>query len=147
MAKQFTPKPVKQSVISASALSMVYQPDLIEDSRIENYSRKEFLSDLINECEKDIRLCLGLLFSFYFQSIKSMSFLLFEGNGAHVVQLDFTEARLSLKVDPSGQTLKDFISINNQVLDRFTREQQNKLGVHVCPGGDFDSCVSFKKFF
>ncbi|CAF2617864.1 unnamed protein product [Rotaria sp. Silwood2] len=63
--------------------------------------------------------------------------------GAHVVQLDFTEARLSLKVDPSGRLLKDFIAINNRVLERFNVNEQKKIGVHVCPGGDLDCCHSF----
>ncbi len=62
--------------------------------------------------------------------------------GAHVVQLDFTEARLSLKLDPTGQLLKDFIAINNRVLDRFTADEQKKIGVHVCPGSDCDCYVS-----
>ncbi|CAF1607901.1 unnamed protein product [Didymodactylos carnosus] len=65
-------------------------------------------------------------------------------NGAYVVQLDFTEARLSLKVDPSGQLLKEFITINNRVLDRFSSEEQKKIGVHVCPGGDCDSYHSYE---
>jgi 5-methyltetrahydropteroyltriglutamate--homocysteine methyltransferase len=63
-------------------------------------------------------------------------------HGAAVVQLDFTEARLSLKIDPTGQLLKEFIVINNRVLDRFTYNEQKKIGVHVCPGGDCDSYVS-----
>jgi len=67
---------------------------------------------------------------------------LFLEHGAHVVQLDFTEARLSLKIDPTGKLLKNFITINNCVLDRFTADDQKKLGVHVCPGGDCDCYVS-----
>ena len=66
---------------------------------IEGYSREQFLDDLINESEKDIRQC--------FES------------GAHFVQLDFTEARFSLKVDPTGQLLNDFIDINNQSIRSF----------------------------
>lgn len=75
------------------------------------------------------------------QSPFSSTFFL-EEHGAHIVQLDFTEARLSLKIDPSGQLLKDFIVLNNRVLDRFTREEQKRIGIHVCPGGDFDSPVN-----
>jgi hypothetical protein len=37
--------------------------------------------------------------------------------GAHAVQVDFTEARLSLKLDPSKQLLRSFIDLNNRVLD------------------------------
>jgi 5-methyltetrahydropteroyltriglutamate--homocysteine methyltransferase len=58
------------------------------------------------------------------------------------VQIDFTEARLSLKLDPSGKLLRNFIHLNNQVLDRFTAEERKQIGVHVCPGGDFDSTHS-----
>jgi 5-methyltetrahydropteroyltriglutamate--homocysteine methyltransferase len=116
-AKERTKHPVKQAVISASALSLIYPPD-----GIEGYSQKEFITDLLNECEKDIRQCLR--------------------QGAAKVQMDFTEGRLSLKLDPSGGVLKHFIDLNNQVFSRFTKEEQQKLGVHVCPGGDQDSTHS-----
>ncbi len=53
---------------------------------------------------------------------------------------------MSLKIDPTGQLLKEFITINNRVLDRFSAEDQKKLGVHVCPGGDCDCYVSFDFF-
>ena len=109
--------PVKQAVISASALSLIYPPNGIEE-----YSQSEFITDLINECEKDIRLCLQ--------------------QGAHKVQMDFTEGRLSLKLDPSGGVLKQFIGLNNMVFNRFTVEERKKLGVHVCPGADHDSTHS-----
>jgi len=116
-AKERTKSPVKQAIISASALSLIYP-----STDIEGYSRSEFIADLVNECEKDIRLCLQ--------------------NGAHKVQMDFTEGRLSLKLDPSGGVLKQFIDLNNQVFNRFTDEERIKLGVHVCPGGDWDSTHS-----
>jgi 5-methyltetrahydropteroyltriglutamate--homocysteine methyltransferase len=35
--------------------------------------------------------------------------------------MDFTEARLSLKLDPSKELLKSFVRLNNQVLERFTK--------------------------
>lgn len=110
-------RPVKQAVISASALSLIYPPE-----GIEGYSHEEFINDLVNECEKDIRLCLD--------------------RGAYKVQMDFTEGRLSLKLDPSGGVLKQFIDLNNRVLGRFTEEEKARLGVHVCPGGDHDSTHS-----
>jgi 5-methyltetrahydropteroyltriglutamate--homocysteine methyltransferase len=116
-AKERTKSPVKQAVISASALSLIYPPN-----GIEGYSQAEFIADLINECEKDIRLCLK--------------------HNAYKVQMDFTEGRLSLKLDPSGGVLKQFIDLNNQVFNRFTEEERKKLGVHVCPGGDQDSTHS-----
>jgi len=124
-AKERTKLPVKQAVISASALSLIYPP-----SGIEGYTQKEFIADLLNECEKDIRQCLR--------------------RGAAKVQMDFTEGRLSLKLDPSGGVLQQFIDLNNQVFSRFTKEEQQKLGVHVCPGGDHDSThsadVDYTKF-
>ncbi|MFZ1786928.1 MAG: cobalamin-independent methionine synthase II family protein [Saprospiraceae bacterium] len=107
----------KQAVISASALSLLYPPDGIED-----YPKNEFIEDLLNECEKDIRLCLE--------------------QGAEKVQTDFTEGRLSLKLDPSGGVLQHFIDLNNLVFNRFSEIDRKKLGVHVCPGGDHDSTHS-----
>ncbi len=62
--------------------------------------------------------------------------------GASSVQLDFTEGRLSLKLDPSGGLLGAFVELNNQVLDRFTDEERQRIGVHTCPGGDQDSVHS-----
>ncbi len=109
--------PVKQAVISASALSLLYPQE-----GIAGYSRQEFLKDLIDESEKDIRRCLE--------------------KGAHNVQVDFTEARLALKLDPSKKLLKSFIDLNQQVLDRFSPGQRKKIGVHTCPGGDKDSTHS-----
>ena len=116
-AQKLTDKPVKQAVISASALSLIYPA-----AGIEGYPQAEFVADLLNECEKDIRSCLE--------------------QGAYKVQMDFTEGRLSLKLDPSGGVLKHFIDLNNQVFNRFNADEQQKLGVHVCPGGDHDSTHS-----
>src|SRR5208282_3589123 len=62
--------------------------------------------------------------------------------GAACVQVDFTEGRLALKLDPSAELLKSFISLNNRVLDRFTSAEARKIGVHTCPGGDHDSTHS-----
>ncbi len=116
-AKKFTTLPVKEAVISASALSLLYPA-----AGIEGYSRDAFIADLINEAEADIRRCLN--------------------SGAYNVQIDFTEARLSLKLDPSGGLLKAFIDLNNLVLDRFSESEQLLIGVHSCPGGDHDSTHS-----
>ena len=38
------------------------------------------------------------------------------------VQIDFTEGRLSVKLDPSKSLLNSFVDLNNRVLDRFTPE-------------------------
>ncbi len=116
-ARQLTTLPVKQAVISASALSLLYPA-----SGIPNYSREAFLSDLVAEAVADIRSCLS--------------------TGADSVQIDFTEARLSLKLDPSGALLKSFVALNNRVLDHFTPDQLRRIGVHTCPGGDRDSTHS-----
>jgi 5-methyltetrahydropteroyltriglutamate--homocysteine methyltransferase len=116
-ARSLTQVPVKQAVISASALSLLYPQE-----GIDGYSREQFISDLLNEAEKDIRSCLD--------------------NGAYVVQIDFTEARLAVKLDPSKGLLQSFIDLNNQVLSRFTEEERKKIGVHTCPGGDHDSTHS-----
>jgi 5-methyltetrahydropteroyltriglutamate--homocysteine methyltransferase len=116
-AKSLTDLPVKQAVIAPSALSLLYPAD-----GIDGYSREAFLSDLADEAEKDIRQCLDA--------------------GAATVQLDFTEGRLSLKLDPSGGVLAQFVELNNLVLDRFSAEEKKRLGVHTCPGGDQDSVHS-----
>jgi 5-methyltetrahydropteroyltriglutamate--homocysteine methyltransferase len=116
-ARRYTQLPIKQAVISASALSLLYPSEAIPD-----YSRDEFLADLIDEAELDIRGSLNA--------------------GAASVQIDFTEARLSLKLDPSGGLLRSFVALNNKVLDRFTTDDRQRIGVHVCPGGDHDSTHS-----
>ncbi|MER7758822.1 cobalamin-independent methionine synthase II family protein [Streptomyces sp. NPDC097619] len=116
-AQRHTDLPVKQAVIAPSALSLLYPA-----AGIEGYPRERFLADLADEAEADIRQCLDA--------------------GAHVVQLDFTEGRLSLKLDPSGGVLEDFIALNNTVLERFTPEERARIGVHTCPGGDLDSTHS-----
>jgi serine/threonine protein kinase len=51
--------------------------------------------------------------------------------GAACVQVDFTEGRLSLKLDPSGGLLKSFVALNNRVLDRFNSAERHKIGVHI----------------
>jgi 5-methyltetrahydropteroyltriglutamate--homocysteine methyltransferase len=112
-----TQRPVKQAVISASALSLLYPA-----KEIPGYSRESFIADLIDEAEADIRGALNA--------------------GAASVQIDFTEGRLSLKLDPSGNLLRSFVELNNQVLHRFTPDERRKIGVHVCPGGDRDSTHS-----
>jgi 5-methyltetrahydropteroyltriglutamate--homocysteine methyltransferase len=58
------------------------------------------------------------------------------------VQVDFTEGRLAVKLDPSGQLLNSFIDLNNLALARFSPEQRGRIGVHTCPGNDFDATHS-----
>ena len=115
-AQGFAAKPLKQAVISASALGLLYP-----DREIPGYPREQFLEDLIREAATDIRQCLDA--------------------GCVKVQMDFTEARLSLKLDPTGALLQQFIDLNNRVLRQFPAEKA-RLGVHTCPGGDRDATHS-----
>ena len=116
-AKKYSSLPVKQAVISCSAISLLYPQE-----GIDGYSREQFINDLINEAVSDIRKCLK--------------------SGAYNVQIDFTEARLALKLDPGKQLLTSFIDLNNKVLNRFSPDEKKKIGVHTCPGGDHDSTHS-----
>jgi 5-methyltetrahydropteroyltriglutamate--homocysteine methyltransferase len=109
--------PVKQAVISASALSLLYPSE-----GIDGYPREVFLEDLLSEAETDIRRCMA--------------------KGAYTVQIDFTEARLAVKLDPSKGLLRSFIDLNNRVLERFTIAERKRIGIHTCPGGDHDSTHS-----
>lgn len=118
-ARRYATVPVKQAVIAPSALSLLYPPD-----GIEGYSNEEFLDDLVAEAEADIRGALA--------------------GGAHTVQLDFTEGRLSVKLDPSKGLLRTFVEINNRVLERFSDEDRRRIGVHTCPGGDQDATHSLE---
>jgi 5-methyltetrahydropteroyltriglutamate--homocysteine methyltransferase len=116
-ARKYTRVPVKQAVISASALSLLYPQE-----GIPAYPREAFLNDLVREAQTDIRRCLD--------------------SGATTVQIDFTEGRLAVKLDPSTNLLNSFVELNNRVLEPFTAEERRRLGVHTCPGGDQDSTHS-----
>lgn len=109
--------PVKQAVIAPSALSLIYPQEPID-----GYSREQFIEDLVDQAEADVRRCLE--------------------RGAYKVQLDFTEGRLSVKLDPSKQLLEQFIELNNRVLERFSDGERERIGVHTCPGSDQDSAHS-----
>ena len=117
VAKRYTHAPLKQAVISPSALSLMYPAE-----GIPGYSRETFIDDLLREHETEIRRCLD--------------------KGAHKVQIDFTEGRLAIKIDPSGKLLHSFIDLNNLALSRFSAEDRQRIGVHTCPGGDRDSTHS-----
>jgi methionine synthase II (cobalamin-independent) len=116
-------KPVKQAVIAPSMLMLLHPLE----GEIPDYSRDEFLSDLCDEVEKDIRQCFDA--------------------GAVRVSIDFTEGRLANKNDSRNpwtgkDMLQDFIDLNNRVIDRFTPEERRNIGIHTCPGGDCDSVHS-----
>jgi len=117
VALTYAHRPVKQAVISPSAISLMYPPDAIP-----GYSRDQFITDLLREHETEVRNCLR--------------------KGAHRVQVDFTEGRLALKIDPSGELLHRFIDLNNLALSRFSAADRARIGVHTCPGGDRDSTHS-----
>ncbi len=117
VAKRHARVAVKQAVISPSALSLMYPAE-----GIPAYSREAFIDDLLREHETEIRRCLQ--------------------KGAHKVQIDFTEGRLAIKLDPTGNLLNSFIDLNNLALARFSAEDRQRIGVHTCPGGDRDSTHS-----
>jgi len=116
-AKRYAHRPLKQAVISPSALSLLYPAE-----EIPGYSRQEFIDDLLREHEREVRQC--------FQK------------GAYKVQIDFTEGRLAVKLDPSGNLLNSFIGLNNLALSRFSQDERQRIGVHTCPGSDIDSTHS-----
>jgi len=110
VALKYANRPVKQNVISPSSLSLIYP-----EEGIENYPREKFLEDLVDEAEKEIRLCLG--------------------SGAYNVQMNFSEALLAFQLDPGKEFLKSLINIDNRVLKRFSTEEQKRIGIHICPRG------------
>ena len=116
-------KPMKQAVIAPSMLALLYPLD--ED--VPGYTRTQFESDLVDECERDIRQAFAA--------------------GAVRVSVDFTEGRLACRNDSRNpwtgrQMLGHFIELNNRVFDRFTADERRNIGVHTCPGGDCDSVHS-----
>ncbi len=116
-AKWHAKVPVKQAVISPSILSLLYPVSGIPD-----YSRTQFIQDIVRQHAAEIRRCLDL--------------------GAHKVQIDFTEGRLSLKLDPSGELLAGMVDLINQALAGFSAGDRQRIGVHTCPGSDKDSTHS-----
>ena len=116
-AQRYARVPGKQAVISVSAQSLMYPPE-----GIAAYGREQFLDDLLAEHETEVRRCLE--------------------RGAHKVQIDFTEGRLAMKLDPSGELLNSFIDLNNMALARFSSAERASIGIHTCPGGDHDSTHS-----
>lgn len=115
--------PVKQAVISPSMMMLLYPLD----GEIDGYPREQFLSDCVDEAERDIRQCFAA--------------------GAARVSVDFTEGRLANKNDARNpwtgkNMLQEFIDLNNRLFARFTPEERRNIGVHTCPGGDCDSVHS-----
>jgi len=116
---------VKQAVISPSMMMLLYPLD----DEIEGYSREQFLADVVDECERDVRQCFAA--------------------GAARVSVDFTEGRLANKNDSRNpwtgrDMLQDFIDLNNRLFARFSPEERRNIGIHTCPGGDTDSVHSLE---
>ena len=121
--KQIASHDVKQAVIAPSMLMLLYPLE----GEVDGYSRDQFLADLCDEVEKDIRGCFDA--------------------GAVRVSIDFTEGRLANKNDSRNpwtnkDMLQEFIDLNNRVIDRFSAEERKNIGIHTCPGGDCDSVHS-----
>ena len=121
--RQIAAKPVKQAVISASMMMLLYPLD----EELPDYPREQFLDDVVDEVEKDIRKAFDA--------------------GAERVSIDFTEGRLANKNDSRNpwtgkDMLQEFIDLNNRVLERFSAEERRNIGIHTCPGGDMDSVHS-----
>lgn len=119
----YATKPLKQAVIAPSMLYLLYPLT----GELEGYSREQFLADLCDEAEKDIRKAFAA--------------------GAVRVSIDFTEGRLAGKKDARNpwtneNLLETFIALNNRVIDRFTAQERRDIGIHTCPGGDMDSVHS-----
>ncbi|KAF5387267.1 hypothetical protein D9757_006818 [Collybiopsis confluens] len=112
--------PMKQTVIAPSMAYLTYPID----EEIPGYPRAQFVEDIIDECERDVRGCFA--------------------TGAKRVSIDFTEGRTALKNDPNNpwtqaSLLDTFVSMINRVLDRFTPAERVNIGIHTCPGADCDS--------
>lgn len=121
--KKVATHPLKMAVISPSMMMLLYPLD----KEVPGYPREQFLDDLCNEVEKDIRQCFA--------------------SGAVRVSIDFTEGRLANKNDSRNpwtgkNMLQEFIDLNNRVLDRFSVDERRNIGIHTCPGGDCDSVHS-----
>jgi methionine synthase II (cobalamin-independent) len=118
-----TSRPMKQAVIAPSMLALLYPLS----TEVPGYTRAEFESDLVDECEQDIRKAFAA--------------------GAVRVSVDFTEGRLATRADPRNPwtgagMLPHFIELNNRVMERFTAAERVDIGIHTCPGGDRDSVHS-----
>ncbi len=116
-ALKYAKVPVKQAVISPSMISFAYP-----NSGIPNYNRREFIRDLLSDHVSELEHCLEL--------------------GAHTVQIDFTEARYSLKLDPSRELLSNMVDLINSGLELLSEEQRKRIGIHTCPGSDRDTTHS-----
>src|SRR3982074_1069381 len=102
---------MKPGQTTGRQLSLLYP-----QSGIPGYSRQDYLDAVLLEQEGEIRRCLQ--------------------KRAHVVQIDFTEGRLSIKLDPTRRLLESFIDLNSLMIERFSADERKRIGVHSCPGAD-----------
>ena len=121
-ARSLTRLPLKQAVVSPSMLSL-----MVPATGLGEYSREEFLDDVVSGCAEDIRRSFAA--------------------GATRVTIDFTEGRLALRRDlrapwAGPEALGGFIELINRVLSELAPEQRTAVGVHTCPGNDHDSAHS-----
>lgn len=121
-ARLLTALPLKQAVVSPSMLSLMVPPEGLGE-----YTRAEFLDDVVSGCAEDIERCFAA--------------------GASRVSIDFTEGRLALSRDAQlpwvgPEALGGFIELMNRVLDRLDSAVRPFVGVHTCPGNDHDSVHS-----
>lgn len=121
-ARRITDLPLKQAVVSPSMLSLMVPAEGLGD-----YTREEFLTDVVRGCVEDIRRCFAA--------------------GAARVSIDFTEGRLALRRDVRApwagpDALAGFIDLMNRVLGALEPEERSAVGVHTCPGNDNDSAHS-----
>jgi 5-methyltetrahydropteroyltriglutamate--homocysteine methyltransferase len=70
-----------------------------------------FLADLVREAAADIHGALDA--------------------GAHSVQIDCTEGRLAVKLDPSSQLPQSFIDLNSRVLAELSAEERRRIGART----------------
>ncbi len=117
-AQQHIGMPIKQAVISPSCLSLLYPAEPLPD-----YTREDFIEDLLSEHVAEMRRCLY--------------------ERAYKVQIDFCDGPIALRLDPSGQLLNNYILLLHMVLDCFSAEEQKRLGIYIgtTQGGVSDASV------
>jgi methionine synthase II (cobalamin-independent) len=114
--------PVKQAVISASMMMLLYPLE----EELEDYPREQFLDDVVDEVEKDIRGAFAA--------------------GAQRVSIDFTEGRLANKNDsrnpgPARTCCRSSSTSTTACIDRFSPEERRNIGIHTCPAATATPCT------
>ena len=114
---------MKQAVIAPSMLALLYPLD----GRGADYTREQFMEDLVNESEKDIRQAFDA--------------------GAERVSIDFTEGRLACRNDPRNPwtgrgMLPQFIDAQQPRARPFLGRGAHQDRHPHLPGGDCDSVTA-----